>query len=51
MKEDKLTKLQNFVMSLIKKETKLTEIKSNDGYTFMSNDEEIIIGSEIYQID
>ena len=51
MKEDKLTKLQNFVMSLIKKETKLTEIKSNDGYTFMSPDEEIIIGSEIYQID
>lgn len=51
MKEDKLAKLQNFVMSLIKKETKLTEIKSNDGYTFMSPDEEIIIGSEIYQID
>jgi len=51
MKEDKLTKLQNFVMSLFKQEIKLTEIKSKDGYTFVSPDEEIIIGSEIYSID
>ena len=51
MKEDKLTKLQNFVMSLFKQEIKLTEIKSKDGYTFMSPDEEISVGSEIYQID
>lgn len=51
MKEDKLTKLQNFVMSLFKQEIQLSEIKSKDGYTFMSPDEEISIGSEIYQID
>jgi len=51
MKEDKLTKLQNFVMSLFKQEIKLSEIKSKDGYTFMSPDEEIGVGSEIYQID
>jgi len=51
MKEDKLTKLQNFVMSLFKQEIKLSEIKSKDGYTFVSPDEEIIIGSEIYSID
>lgn len=51
MKEDKLTKLQNFVMSLFKQEIKLSEIKSKDGYTFMSPDEEISVGSEIYQID
>lgn len=51
MKEDKLIKLQNFVMSLFKQEIKLSEIKSKDGYTFMSPDEEISVGSEIYQID
>jgi len=51
MKEDKLTKLQNFVMSLFKQEIQLSEIKSKDGYTFISPDEEISIGSEIYQID
>ena len=51
MKEDKLIKLQNFVMSLFKQEIQLSEIKSKDGYTFVSPDEEIIIGSEIYSID
>jgi len=51
MKEDKLTKLQNFVMSLFKQEIKLSEIKSKDGNMFVSPDEEIIVGSEIYSID